>query len=535
MQARTCRRWGWVVAVLLAWGALAPGAFGQVGSDPLDEPEPPVQPLPPPDDAPENVRDLKQAVEKRREAGEYQRRAMAAFNVGDYEAAEGLFRRQLELEPRNYMPLYNLACTRAMLGDAAEAEELLKRAIECGFIDQQTLLTDPNLSILRGSPFFESVLRSWQAIVAANAEARLEGIRAKYGPRYLYEQDESLRLSFAIGYDQETMDAVREETRRLTAWALAEVFDDLVDPPMGEEDPWAFVVLPNEKDFQRWALVNYGPESISGDTHRLGGAYNHDRKELVAMDLGGTFRHEFFHALHWRSNARLGRMHPAWVQEGLCCLVEDYDLRADGTLVITPSWRTNLAKRMELTGKLEPIDEFVRTSRETFTSENPLAKYAHARALFLFLYQKGKLRAWYEAFDASYQEDPYGAGAFERVFNKPIDEVSKDFRAWLRALPEVAEARSDGSIRGLSASLGCEVDPGKGEGPVVLAIRAAQARRAGLKVNDVITSVDGRPTRDINEFIRVMGEYAPGAQVKVGVRRRKEHLELTIVLTPYQR
>ncbi len=515
--------------------ACAPRAGAQLGTDPLDTPEPPVHPLPLPDDAPENVRDLKQAVERRREAGEYQRRAMAAFNVGDYDAAEGLFRRQLELEPRNYIPLYNLACTRAMLGDAAQAEELLKRAIECGFIDQQTLLSDPNLSILRGTPFFESVLRSWQAIVAANASARLEGIRAKYGPRYLYEQDDELRLSFAIGYDQETMNAVRDETRRLARWALDEVFIDLRDPPMSEEDPWAFVILPNTKDFQRWALVNYGPESISGDSHRLGGAYNHDRKELVAMDLGGTFRHEFFHALHWRSNARLGRMHPAWVQEGLCSLVEDYDLEADGALRITPSWRTNLAKRMELTGALEPIDEFVRTPRETFATENPLAKYAEARALFLFLYQKGKLREWYQAFDATYQEDPFGSAAFERVLGAPIAEVHSDFRAWLRGLPEVAEARADGTIRGLSASLGCEVDPGRGEGPVVLAIRAAQARRAGLKVNDVITSVDGRPTRDINEFIRVMGEYAPGAQVTIGVRRRKEHLELTVVLTPYQR
>lgn len=524
--------------VMVSMLVLAFPALGQVGSNPLDEPAPPEVTLPvepqaaPEPDASETLQEL---LDRRQRSAELQSRAVAAFRNGDYAAAEALFLQELALAPENFVALYNLACCRAIQGDLEQAQGYLRRSIEVGFIELETLIDDPHLAPLRGTPFYEQVVAQWQAIVDARAQAHLGAVEAKYGPRYLYERDSDLRLSFAVAFDQETMDALRAETRRLTEWGLTNVFTDLRDPPMSQTDPWAVVILPNERDFKRWAIMNYGPEAVTSHSHRIGGAFNYDRKELVAMDLGATFRHEFFHALHWRSNARSGHIHPAWVQEGLCSLVEDYDLTLTGDIVITPSWRTNMARRAGTARRgLLPLAQFCALDRMKFTEDKPLANYAHARAIFLWLYQKGMLLKWYQAFDETYEQDPTGVMAFERIFNTEIEAVDEQFRAWLGVLPEVAEVRTDGAIVGLSASLGVQVDPGTGEGPVVLEVRSRAARDAGFRRGDVITAVAGRPTRDMNEFVRVMGSYPPGERVVVSVRRKREHLEFTVTLSPFR-
>ncbi|MCW5753507.1 MAG: PDZ domain-containing protein [Phycisphaeraceae bacterium] len=478
---------------------------------------------------------IRAIAERMQRGAELQRQALLAIDAGDHASAETLLRRQLELEPKNYVPLYNLACVLAVRGAESEALEYLRRAIECGFVNEFALEHDPHLARLRGTAFYREVIAHWQSIIDARAEVHIEAARKKYGRQYLYDRDPELRVSYVVyapAQDAETMAAVREEVRRLTDWALSVVFTDLRDPPMNEKDPWAVVILPSPRDFARWAIMRYGPEAVQSTLHRIGGAYVHDDKELVAMDLGGTFRHEFFHALHWRSNSRLGRMHPIWVQEGLCSLVEDYDLDAQGVLRPTPSWRTNLAKRMDMAGNMMPLDQFCRLPRERFSGDRALAHYAQARSVFLYLHHRGVLGEWYREFDRTFHSDPDGVSAFERVFEKPIAEVDRDFRDWLKGLPEVAEIRTDGRILGLSASLGVRVDPGTGEGPVITSVESrSDARRAGLRSGDVITAVNGRPTRDMSEYVRVMGDYAPNQVVQVSVRRGRLHLTMDVRLT----
>jgi len=473
---------------------------------------------------------LQEIAEREREADRLESKALAAFEAGDYKAAAALLARQLELEPNDFVPHYNLACVRAQQGSIDRAVESLKRAVELGFTDHHQLLADHDLAPIRETAFYERLTEQWDRVLDARAQAHLEQIKERFGPRYTYARDPRLRLSYACACAADELEPAREEIDRLTEWALEHIFRDLRDPPMREKDPWTVVILPSAEDFKRWAVREYGPSAVMSEFHRIGGAYNHGRKELVARDLGGSFRHEFLHVLHWRSNARAGQVHPVWVQEGLCSLVEDYDITPSGELEITPSWRTNMVKRLDRARALPALEYLATLSRREFTERRPLANYAYARAVFMYLLERGVLAEWYAHFVEHFDSDPTGLESISAVLGMPIERVREDFERWVRALPEVAEARADGTISGLEVSMGVEMIPGSGRGPLVRRLLDRRARTEGFRRRDAVVEVDGRPTRDMNELVRVLDDYRPGQRVTVEIRRRDRPVELSVTL-----
>lgn len=458
-----------------------------------------------------------------------QSRAFAALNAGAYDEAIKALNEQAALQPRNHVVYYNLACANAGAGNRAEAITSLRRSIELGFIDRQQLTTDPDLEAIRAEPDFRAIVDNWSAIVKARAEANLERTKEIYGPSYIYELDDERRLMFATAHDQQSLDIARAELTMLWDWGLDEVFADLcpgADPTQPPpDDPWVTVVLPDRADFEKWLFATYGP-AARNNFSGIGGAYDHDRKQLVAQDLGGTLRHEFFHVLHWRSTSRAGQFHPIWAQEGLCALVEDYDV-IDGRVVPVPSWRTNTVKRLSSGGRVTPIKELAAIPREKFTAGGrTMARYAESRAFFLFLYQQNALRAWYAHFLAHYNEDPTGYASILAVLGTDDAGLEKRYRAWLKDLPTVHEA---GGREG-RAGLGVDIDMGTGDGPVVTAIVSRTARQSALRAGDVIYAVNGRPTREVMELVRVLGSYAPGERVTLSLRRGSRHLTAEIPL-----
>ncbi len=103
---------------------------------------------------------------------------------------------------------------------------------------------------------------------------------------------------------------------------------------------------------------------------------------------------------------RRGQDHPIWVKEGLCSLVEDYDLVDSGArdaalrplgrvIRPAPSWRTNIVKRIERGGLLRPIQEWISNPEDRFLGVRPLSNYSLARAMFLYLFERGALRTWW--------------------------------------------------------------------------------------------------------------------------------------------
>jgi len=453
-----------------------------------------------------------------------EREAGTAYAAGDFARYEQLVRREISLLPSGFVPRYNLACALSLQGKHDEAMAALVEAIERGFVDQRTLATDPSLEPLRSRPDFKAMMGNWPRVLERHRDAVVAAAREQFNPGYAEARDERLRLTYLSAFDERGFAQARAEVSRLADWAEISVFPDLFDVARAPTDPWVLVVIPNRKDFLAWAVANFGPAALSTSS-AIGGSYSHDQKRLVTQDLGSGLRHEFFHVLHWRDNARRGITHAIWVQEGLCSLVEDYDAAPDGTLTPTVSWRTNIAKRLEKAGLLMPIEKFCALTRPQFMAARPLAMYAQGRALFLFLYQQGKLKEWYTAYNETFAQDPTGIEAWKRTFPISLADLNRDYRAWLRELPAVPEEIAPGK-----ASLGFEVEAGAGDGPVIVEVIASRRDKTSLMRGDVITALDHRSTRDLAELVRVLSDYSPGATVEVSYRRGTRHASTSLTL-----
>ncbi len=449
----------------------------------------------------------------RQQRDRLQREFVEAFNGRDLAAAESSLRKWIELRPGEFTPVYNLACVQGLRGEAEEGAATLRRAVELGFMDLRVMERDGNLAPVRRTQAYRDLLAEWPELLDRVIDARLE--RTRKGLRgYTIEKDPELRLGYSVGFAPSSFAAAKEEIARLARWWSTEVLPDGVQAvERGDDgrpaDPWVLVLLPSQSDFRSWADKNF---ARAGALSTIGGIYDHDRKELVAGDLGASFRHEFLHVLHWRHNARLDQVHAIWVQEGLCSLVEDVRVEPDGRLVPVPSWRTNSIKRRAQGSSKVSLDFLMKLSREKFSGDAPLANYALARAAFLFLYDRGRLRAWYASYCETFAQDPSGRAAFEAALGQPLAQTEKDFRAWLRKLPEVAEESRPGS-----ATLPVAVISSAGDGLLVdSTLRSVRA----IMPRDVITAIDGKPVRDLNEYARILGEYKVGDEVEVTFRRR---------------
>ena len=84
--------------------------------------------------------------------------ALSAYFGGDYDKALELVRAAHELEPRDSIVLYNLACFSALGGEKAEALDWLEKAVESGFYGPNKIAGDSDLDSLRSEPRYQAIL-----------------------------------------------------------------------------------------------------------------------------------------------------------------------------------------------------------------------------------------------------------------------------------------------------------------------------------------------------------------------------------------
>jgi PDZ domain-containing protein len=462
-------------------------------------------------------------IKQRNASLELQAKAVEAFNAGDLAVAERLFTEQAALDPDNFTVHYNLACMRALAGDSDAAWEHLTDALQNGFIDAYQLSRDQSLASMLTDRRVRALLENFPLMIEAHREASVEAAGRWLGKRAEHRTIETLRLEVFSNHDQRATDDAAEQLEQVAAFA-ATLIPDLTSPEAGALDPWVVVTLPDQGRFASWTIQTFG-RAARGNFSAIGGAYDHDARRLVARDLGATLRHEFFHVLLWRDMTRRDIAMPIWIQEGLASLVEDGDLRG-GRFVPVPSWRTNIAKRLEKNHRLPPIEKLTTLTHERFSMNRPLRQYALARTFFLYLYDRGVLSKWYRLYTDNAGEDPSGLAAFETVLGMNAEDMHKDYRAWVRELPMIAETAEDLEVR-----LGIDIDNGKGDGPRVTGFVDRDAKRTtGLKLRDVITAINGVPTRDLQELIRILDQARPGQTVTLDYRRGKLHGQAQVTL-----
>lgn len=97
-------------------------------------------------------------------------KAMAAYQSGDYEKALALTREAHEIDRKNSLILYNLACFNACAGNKDEALAWLAKAVEGGFHAPRKISSDPDLFVLHGEPGYAKVLdRATELALTVNA------------------------------------------------------------------------------------------------------------------------------------------------------------------------------------------------------------------------------------------------------------------------------------------------------------------------------------------------------------------------------
>ena len=367
---------------------------------------------------------------------------------------------------------YNLACVESLTGHTDKAIACLKKAFDCGYADFRNLERDTDLDAIRQLPQFKEFLAHKGQIQRASAAKIAKELRRSLGSDYLIEVDDENRLIFAANLDRQTLDEVKQ---KLTAQAKA-LWTDLFD---NHFEQYETIVVASEKD----ADGMMGPS---------GGGYDSGSHRLVARQIGYSLVHEFTHVLHHADQDARGQIHPVWIAEGLATFSETSNRR---TGVILGARCEMLA----LPGSRKPYGRTRSSRYGKFVSfdhnqymQQPSICYSEGRYLMMYLYSKGVLRKWYDAYVAGFKDDSTGGRAMEAVLGKNLDEIEKDFVAYAEALAPVAIRPIKGGSLGVN-TLGPSDTSAAPDG---LKIRSVVPRSgafdAGLKPGDIITHVDGQ-------------------------------------------
>ncbi|MHC4774857.1 MAG: TPR end-of-group domain-containing protein [Planctomycetota bacterium] len=324
---------------------------------------------------------------------------------------------------REAVALYNTACTESQLGDADRAAASLLRAVKAGFNDFSHMRRDPDLRDLREHPVFRAIVAAREAADEELTRRSLRRWQRHLEPgRYRFEIDEKHRLCFASGLDE----AAHRDMRRMLDELSAHLDRSLFGRPSSQQ-PGArgrvLIVVPTDRDAARLLTE---PNAA--------GVYRHRRRELIATDPHRSLRHEFVHMLHHGHMDALGQEHPAWIQEGLASLYENYRLDPDGSIHFTANDREPLTRTLAAGGRLIPWRDLVAMPPAALRAEAARA-YPQLRSMFRFIADEGHLEAWYTTYVDRFEDDATGVISLELAPGRPLDELERRWRQWLRQRP----------------------------------------------------------------------------------------------------
>jgi len=148
---------------------------------------------------------------------------------------------------------------------------------------------------------------------------------------------------------------------------------------------------------------------------------------VVNADTGlGTLTHELAH--HF-TDCGFDYQPAEWIHEGIATYFEKFigHLDEDGKLHITFGYFSN----ERLPQAKEHIHEF------TFSQLIGRGGFPQSliRTFIMFLHKKGKFIEFARIASAESVDDPFGLGALEKVYDKPLDEIEAEWKQWVLALP----------------------------------------------------------------------------------------------------
>jgi hypothetical protein len=231
-----------------------------------------------------------------------------------------------------------------------------------------------------------------------------------------------VRAPFVLAGDfsESELDRLYVDTVRPVTLALWRAFFD-----KHPDRPVTIVALGSEASYQAAAarLDGYEPRAYAGYTQRG------QRRIVLNLATGrGTVAHELAHILAAFDFPEM----PEWFDEGLASLHEDAHFSADGlTMIGAANWRSRLLGDALRNAELPPLAAVI-ASRE-FRGEGEGLNYAAVRCFCLYLQERSLLSHFYRKFRSAVHDDPDGVATLCALLGvATIDDVDRDFRAWLR-------------------------------------------------------------------------------------------------------
>jgi RNase P/RNase MRP subunit p29 len=440
------------------------------------------------------------------------REASRSHGAKDYRRAIQLYAELLALAPDDATALYNTACGHSLLGEKQAAVSLLERAVAAGFTDFGHIRADSDLDPLRAEPGYLALLADeakWLRKAAAGATTRLLAQLKGRGCKADYRVfvDEERRIVYLHTKTQERLDAARKELDDYSRLQWRDLFRNRITQPL-------HIVLLTRED---------GPAMLE---RGIGGYFDPRTNVLMCGDIpsmaqarASVVTHEFTHALHFADQAARGQPHPIWLVEGLGSLFESARV-VDDALVPRHGARLSTIKAAVRRDQALPWRRIMQLSHASFMEVADLA-YAQSRYMCFYMWEKGLLKRFYDEYTqtSSFQGDRTALESFEIAFGRPIDEVERDWKAWVLKQEEPKVPFM--GVRTEAAQDGCRVE---------VVVDGSGAANAGVKTGDVLTSADGTPLRAPDDVLEVLSTREVGDVVELELRRGEETLRLKVTL-----
>ena len=420
------------------------------------------------------------------------------FKAEQFDRCKAKLEDILKIDPKNNIAHYNLACMYSRLKKPEQAIDELNTAVNNGYTAFAYMEQDPDLDPLRKLPGYKNILVRRDKIQRDRASKILASLKLRFGEEFICEIDHDSKLVFATNIDAHTLEELKVSLLKYAQAQWKALFDNRFDE-------YVTVVIPRvAKDLPA----------------RLGGAYDPHNRQLIVRSIGMVLTHEFTHALHFADQAARGQGHPIWVIEGLATLFESSKM-VNGIAEPLPNHRVNIIKSIVRRKANMPWPEFFKLSHGDFMRKNATA-YPQGRYIFMYLYSKGLLKKWYDAYTSGYETDDTGAKAIEKVAGKPLDKVEADWLAWVAKLKNVP-LRLSVKQAYIGVQLARQVDGLR----IVRVVPRSAADKAGLRSDDVIIKLDGRRMVDIGELLRTVTSHKVGDRVKIEFRRGEKYKTVT--------
>lgn len=298
----------------------------------------------------------------------------------------------------------------------------------------------------------------------------------------------------------------------------------------GDHEPIQVFVFEKRPQFTR--LLAEIRETPGPHAETMGAYHPPTRSVVCSLEWGlGWLGDLMVRALlddDWRAKAVRAN---GWFPQGFVSMLYNCFRTPDGRFMglnVVSYYRPQV-QHMAAEGKLLPLRRLLSGDYDEAALEEDAVR-KQAREFLAWIHAQGRLADFYREFRRDAPADPSGRSTVERMTGRSLDEVERDWLAWLLSSDGEIGASAMGKVfpvLGVLMKRAAAEDP---PGVVVVPVEHSPALRAGLRSRDRILRLDDTPTPTAEALVAALAESPYGASVRLKIVRDGAEHELTVVL-----